>query len=331
MADEKATPAGMDSRKKKIIGVIVVIVILLLWQMSSMFGGGETAPLEEPPKPDTAMKNAPPGTTPPPKPQQTAQQFARPLPMSQRETELLKLQQETQTRYVAAMNELQMLKLSLEIAETNKGIMAARLETIKNQKDIVDMLTPVRKTATLSNYSQPAMTQQMPSVPVSSPSVSAPGSTPNMVIQPVTQMGQSEQPPPFQPTSQPTEPGGQPVSGSAFNQQFPGGDTLSQDIPPEPTFDSSGQPIMPPPTTLPQQQVVVQQQPPEEVIPYTVVSVSKIQNRWNAVIGVQGALYSVHIGDIIPADGSRVKDIGSTGIVLEKQGRRRKVSLVPII
>ena len=277
MADEKAkTAASADKRKKIMIVAIIALLAFLGWQVYGMFGGGsDTTPVPAAnPKladklaqakqgnnassatPAQAQNAAGPNMAPPP--QNMAPQVAKQLPMSEREMELLKLQQETEARYIAATNQLQMLKLTLEIAETNKNIMAAKLDTITKEKGIVDLLTPPKKPTVEVNYNE--------------------------------QMSNPGQPPGAQ-------------------------------TPPKPTQAAN----IPAPPQVPA--------PPEEepVVPYTVLSVSKIQERWNAVVGVQGALYSIHVGDIVPVDGSKVISISSGGIMLEKNGKERKISLVPII
>jgi type IV pilus biogenesis protein PilP len=106
---------------------------------------------------------------------------------------------------------------------------------------------------------------------------------------------------------------------------------MQQQQGPQPTIPPPGQPQQPVQVVQGQTPSAPPPVPEEEVVPYTVISVSKIENKWNAVVGVQGTLYSVHVGDIIPADGSRVKSISSSGIVLEKKDKERKISLVPII
>lgn len=70
---------------------------------------------------------------------------------------------------------------------------------------------------------------------------------------------------------------------------------------------------------------------PAAQVNYTVISVSQLQSKWNAVIGYQGHLYHVQVGDVLPADGSAVISISRSGVVLEKDGQRKKISLVPII
>ena len=49
-------------------------------------------------------------------------------------------QEAVQTRYVSALNELQMLKIQKEMAETNQAIVAAKLATATAEKTITDML-----------------------------------------------------------------------------------------------------------------------------------------------------------------------------------------------
>lgn len=64
---------------------------------------------------------------------------------------------------------------------------------------------------------------------------------------------------------------------------------------------------------------------------YTVISVSRLRGEWNAVIGASGKLYSVKAGDVLAADGSVVLGINRSGVLLEKDGKRTKVSMVPVI
>src|SRR3990167_9195896 len=95
---------NMTTRQKVTAVVFVLIVIFLIWQIIGYFRGGST-----PPAPTITMNNQ--TMKPPVQPQQHIPQPA-PLPkqppLSQREMELLKLQQETQAKYIGALNELQM-------------------------------------------------------------------------------------------------------------------------------------------------------------------------------------------------------------------------------
>ena len=66
-------------------------------------------------------------------------------------------------------------------------------------------------------------------------------------------------------------------------------------------------------------------------VQYTVISVSMQLHKWNAVLGYQGKLYNVSIGDVLPVDGAVVVSISRNGVILNKDGKRRKVSLVAAI
>ena len=237
MAIDKQFFANLTTRQKITGGLFVVIVIFLIWQVMGLFGGGgETAPAVA--QAITPMGNAAP--TPTPVPKQTTT-------LSPREMELLKLQQETEAKYIAALNELQMLKIEREIAENNKAIMAAKLDAITAQKNIVTLLSPPAPQVLPGAYAQGLG------------GGAASGGAPT------------------------TGPGGQPIAAEAKEAD------------------------------------------------YTVVSVSQLQRRWSAVLGYQSNLYNVSIGDVLPPDGSTVVSINQSGVVLQKDGAKRKVSLVPII
>lgn len=260
---DKATFTTMSTRQKAIAGGVLVLIVILIWQLISMFGGSKTPPA----KPPTTAQTIPPppnGNGPPINgagpaasastvPQ--AEQMTTSKMTNQQQAELMRLQQETQQKYIIALNELQMLKLAQQIAETNKDIASAKLATVTAQKGIVDLLT------------KPAPVVETPAS--FSPGLITPNPSGTLPIQPVS-------PPP------------------------PGG-TVSV-------------------TTSTSQNAN-----------YVVISVSELVNRWSAVLGYQGKLYSVLIGDVLPPDQSMVIGINKFGVTLEKDGVQRKVSLVPII
>src|SRR3990167_3212937 len=120
--------ANMTTRQKAIAGVVVVIVLFLGWQVFGMFGGSSkpsqstTQPVMQATRTGGAMTPTFPGGPPgmpqmPGSPQKAS--LIKEQPLTEREKQLMQLQQETQAKYVAALNELQMLKLALEIAQTN--------------------------------------------------------------------------------------------------------------------------------------------------------------------------------------------------------------------
>lgn len=255
-ADQTASSA---TSRQRIVGVaILLVVIFLIWQARGLFSGGKSAETITPPV--TAVKAQPPtmpstaqqpGGMPPqqnaamPTPQPVAA-VPNPPVMTAREAELLRLQQETEAKYIAALNELQLLRIDREIAETNKAIASAKLDMVTAQKNIVNLL-----------------------------------STPE-------------------------------VPNNVYTQSLI-----------QPTTTTVVAPTGAPPT------ITVTAAPPE--VSYTVISVTQIQYRWSAVLGYKGSLYSVHVGDILPADGSKVILINKSGVVLEKEGVKKKVSMVPVI
>ncbi len=66
--------------------------------------------------------------------------------------------------------------------------------------------------------------------------------------------------------------------------------------------------------------------PPVVETPFVVISVSMQFNRWSAVLNSQGKMYSVSIGDTL-FDGSTVTSINKNGVVLTRDGKRRRITL----
>ena len=229
--------------RQKIVGIIFILVIIfILWQIIGMFRGGGSTPA--PTAKGTAATAPRPSI---PQPPEAVATIPKPKPetLTPLEIELMKLQQETQTKYVAALNQLQMLKIERDIADNLKEIMKAKQETVAAQKGIIDLLAPA------------------PTVP---------------------------------------------PAGYAQSLVTPTGAT--------PTTPAAPSVVTPPPTSE---------------INYSVISVSFLQNQWNAVLGYQGSLYSVSRGDILPPDGSKVISINRSGVVLQKNGTQKTISMVPII
>src|SRR3990167_10492438 len=248
--------SAMTPRQKATAGLFVIIVLIILWQAKGLFWGGEEA---APPaslstinaggaiSPSASGGASPPQLTPQP------ESLPRSSAMSPREMALLKLQQETEAKYITALNELQMLKIERQIADVNKAIMSAKLDTITAQKNIVNLLTVPQPQVTRSSYTQGLL-------------------------------------------------------GPSTTEEAAAAASLSS-------------------AQAPQQQVSTTNQE----VSYTVISVSQIKYKWNAVLGYQGRLYSITVGDVMPLDGSKVVSIDGSGVVLEKDGVRKKISLVPII
>lgn len=243
----------MSTRQKAITGVLILVIIAVLWEVASLFKGGKSGAATATTTKMGSMASNVPGASPgvpgapprpggvPPAPQPTELLPKEAMPTA-REAELMKLQQETEARYISALNDLQMLKVSKDIAETNQSIMAAKLATVTAEKNIVDLLN------------KPATPPALP-----------PGTFPQAPV-----------PPP-----------------------------------------APAQAAVPPPHPV--------------VSEYTVVSVSEQHYRWSAVLGLQGKLYNVSVGDVLPEDGSKVHSINRGGVTLEKDGVRKRVSLVSVI
>lgn len=148
-ADKMQALSSMSNRQKATAGIVVVVVLILLWQLSSMFGGGSNTPVitpkPAPAKMAAAAGNASPAAMAPgmqtPNVPATVD-IMQTQPQTEREAMLMKLQAETQEKYLAAINELQVLKVNKEIAVTNKDISAAKLAKVVAEKKIYDLLTP---------------------------------------------------------------------------------------------------------------------------------------------------------------------------------------------
>lgn len=221
MAPETKEGKGMTSRQKMIAVVFVIIVIVIGWQVKGLFGGGGASapagaitPAQDQPK--TMMANTPggnnsanttnpspqPGMNPPAMnpPTMNPPEMTNPMmnqlatqPMAQAtpkeasvsiEPQIMDLQKKTEEKYLDQINQLQMLKVQREIAETNQAIAAARLATITAEKNASDILT------------KPT---QIPGITTGLPGVGAPTALPNLLPPATgasTEAGATPPPPP---------------------------------------------------------------------------------------------------------------------------------------
>ena len=76
-----------------------------------------------------------------------------------------KLQQETQLKYITALNELQMLKVQREIAETKQAITSSTLANATAEKSITDLLT-IQQMPAQNAYVPPPPQQVAPAASV---------------------------------------------------------------------------------------------------------------------------------------------------------------------
>lgn len=92
-----------------------------------------------------------------------------------------------------------------------------------------------------------------------------------------------------------------------------------------PTTGAVGaEPVSPPP---PVAAALTQQAKIVTVSSYALISVAMQLQKWSAVIGYNGKLYNVSIGDILP-DGSVVDSISRDMVVLKKDGKRLPLTIV---
>ena len=234
MADNSAS----SGTRKKVTAVILLgVVAFVIWQAIGLFGGGGSSSTSNTmaAKPQMTANNGQQGPAQPPQVIPKPAELPKAPELTEREKQLMLLQQETEEKYIAAVNELQMLKVQRDIAETNKAIASAKLETVTAEKGIVDALSV------------------------------------------------------------------QAVNPASYAETLGKGPTTTT------TTTNATAPVAP----------VIEAN-------YTVISVSRIQYKWNAVMGYQGNLYNVSVGDILPADGAKVVSIDRSGVIILRDGQRRK-------
>src|SRR5579863_6004239 len=100
--------SNMTMRQKIVALLVVVVIIFLIWQVIGLFSNKNTATTYKPPAIVANNPGMPPGTNMPVITPQRAP-LPKPAAPSPQEMQLLKLQQETEARYISALNQLQML------------------------------------------------------------------------------------------------------------------------------------------------------------------------------------------------------------------------------
>jgi type IV pilus biogenesis protein PilP len=239
----------MTTRQKITMALLLIVIILIIWQLFSLFHENNATSSNHAVMANNKKMS---GTNTTPTEPHVPQPAPLPKPpvVSEQEKELIKLQKQTEEKYINALSQLQMLKVERDIAETNKAIVTAKLDTATAEKNMANLLQP--------NISSASYAQGL-----ANPS-SIPPSTPSLP----------------------------PANNSSATAQNSA-----------PTVTNN----------------------------YLVISVSLLQGKWNAVLGSQGKLYQVYIGDILPDDKAQVVDIDKSGVTLKYGDEKRKISLVPII
>ena len=158
MADEKMSISTL-STKQKVIGALTVLIFgFIIYEIIGMFSSGKSAtptitpaPAAAPEKKMSSTIPAPGSATPPQAMQTTAQMPAPQLngltavspltPVRGGINDQQKQEIEQQQTYLESVNQLQLLKIKREIAETNQAIASARLATETANKNMSDLLT----------------------------------------------------------------------------------------------------------------------------------------------------------------------------------------------
>lgn len=147
----------MDNKAMIKIGAAVAVGAVVIWLGVGMLGGSDqssqvaakpqTRPNPEIPKQAQIIQTPAASPAAPAAPAATIS--VSKAPMTQAEIDLMQMQQATQTKYIAALEQLQMLLVQKDIAAANKDIanadrdvLKAKRESILNQKSILDMLAP---------------------------------------------------------------------------------------------------------------------------------------------------------------------------------------------
>lgn len=155
MADTQGF-AGLSRGQKIVVVLVLMTVLFVIWEMIGLYHGGKNASTflspsqpavaatvptpkvavqpSNPPNPVAAPSRVPVAQV---KPEQSRPEAQMVPPASI----LLTQQEQVQSKYVSALNELQMLKIQKEIAETSQAIVAAKLATVAAEKSITNILS----------------------------------------------------------------------------------------------------------------------------------------------------------------------------------------------
>lgn len=121
----------MDKKTKVQLGIVVVVVGVAVWAGMSMMGGDDAAQIAE-------VKQQTRPNTDIPKPAALVTKSGEPVAApSDRERMLVKMQQDTETKYIATLEQLQLLLVEKDIANANKDISKANEESAKSKLTMV--------------------------------------------------------------------------------------------------------------------------------------------------------------------------------------------------
>ncbi len=155
MADNQQTSFSALTTKQKVIGVLTFVIIgFVLYEIIGLFSSGKPPKTVIKPAPQTAAQQKTPSgtmTTVTTSSNNVAPMGAitgapaltaiNPIVPPVKANDELQKQQEQQQVYLESVNQLQLLKVKREIAETNQAIASARLATETANKNMSDLLT----------------------------------------------------------------------------------------------------------------------------------------------------------------------------------------------
>jgi len=166
--------AALPPRQKVIVVIFLTIAIFVVWELIGLFRGGKDKSSMISPAPSAVAAQAPvPKSALPKSPPPPVQQMSGPAPhgfmsphlapqQSHPEVDttppasiVLVQQEQVQSKYVTALNELQMLKIQKEIAETSQAIVAAKLATATAEKSISDLVAEAENPVTTNSHTPP--------------------------------------------------------------------------------------------------------------------------------------------------------------------------------
>jgi len=160
---------NLSGKKQKIMAALVIVIALVvIWEVIGLFGGGDKKDITpvaankgmmKPGSSAGAPTATPPGTTAPSPQPELPQPKQAPVAA---DNEILMLQQQTQEKYLKALNELQLLKVQKDISETSQAIASAELAKVTAEKGISDVLTrpvgpPISFNNQQNNNNQPVV------------------------------------------------------------------------------------------------------------------------------------------------------------------------------
>ncbi len=139
--------SSLPLKQKAIAFLFLMLAIFAVWEIIGLFRGknaaAAAAPASKPISQLQAQAVQPAAAKAPViRNTQSAPLKAQPVAESTPPTTIVLTQQEqVQSKYVSALNELQMLKIQKEIAETSQAIVAAKLATTTAEKSITNLLS----------------------------------------------------------------------------------------------------------------------------------------------------------------------------------------------